>query len=993
MVRRLTRVLVLTALIFPYGVFALGLGELHLRSALNQDFDAEIDLLSVKPDELDGVKVTLASPEAFQQAGVDRPFILTRLRFKPDLNAKGKPVIHVTSREAIREPFLNFLLEVNWAKGRLVREYTVLLDPPVTLDRRPPPVVPPAAARPAAQPAQERVAAAPGPAPAQATFTPSEPAGLAGPSEYGPVQAHETLWRIAMATKPQGVSAQQMAVALQRKNPHAFFEGNLNNLKRGSILRIPTQEEIDLLSEQEARVEFSSQLARWKEPGPAAGPEAAPRTAGAEPMAPEEKGDTLKLASARPETEGEAGPSEGEDTEAVVARLENELMLAREQNESARQERDELSSQVKELESQLSDLKEMLTIRNEQLARLEAAFDKKAAEEEVAGLLGADEPPQEMDEVTDEPAAGEAEEEPELEIAGSAEDESLEEITPAGEPAVEEEIDLEIADAQDEGPAGPAAGDDIVPVAAQENAAPGPKPAESWTGSIQSIADKLLAFLKNQLEHNPIAVAGAGGGVLLLLILLLILNRRRASSDEFQESILVSADEMEDEEPPASDLAGDTEGPLSETVETSFLSEFSHSDLDVAQDDTGEVDPLAEADVYIAYGRYQQAEELVRQAIEREPDRLDFQYKLLEILSASGNATEFTKLAEKLAQNENARADSGAWEKIVSMGRQLNPGHALFAAAVAGGSVGAAGEALSAQAEDQASLAGAGESADDLDMLDLSDLAADFDLGEEPAAEDEGPEASEEGGDELTFDLDLETTGGEEPAADESVLSLDLEDEGLAEAVPGTEGLEEPEAPAVEESDLLDLEGLDLGDLEAELDVSVPPEADETAAPESPGLEAALDMTAAETGEAATEGLGNSDELADALSSLSDELPSSEELDDALSDISLDDLELGDLGEVEDIAPPEPEDVLPELPEGEDLLSGELEIEESGGDLLSELAEDEEDIDEVNTKLDLARAYVEMGDEEGARNILDEVMAEGDEAQKKEAQDLIDRFS
>ena len=103
MVRRLTLVLMLTVLLIPGGAFALGLGEIHLKSALNQAFDARIDLLSVKADELDGIKITLASPKAFERSGVDRLFILTKLRYEADLDDNGQPVIHVTSRQAIRE--------------------------------------------------------------------------------------------------------------------------------------------------------------------------------------------------------------------------------------------------------------------------------------------------------------------------------------------------------------------------------------------------------------------------------------------------------------------------------------------------------------------------------------------------------------------------------------------------------------------------------------------------------------------------------------------------------------------------------------------------------------------------------------------------------------------------------------------------------------------------------------------------------------------------
>ena len=140
MIRKLSLAVAVATALSPMGAWALGLGEIHPHSALNQSFNADIDLLSVDQQEVQDVRVELASQDAFDKAGIERPFYLSGLKFKPMLTSSGKPVIEITSDDPIREPFLNFLLEVNWPKGRLVREYTVLLDPPVTLNRAPQPV-------------------------------------------------------------------------------------------------------------------------------------------------------------------------------------------------------------------------------------------------------------------------------------------------------------------------------------------------------------------------------------------------------------------------------------------------------------------------------------------------------------------------------------------------------------------------------------------------------------------------------------------------------------------------------------------------------------------------------------------------------------------------------------------------------------------------------------------------------------------------------------
>ncbi|MFC1603069.1 FimV/HubP family polar landmark protein, partial [Pseudomonadota bacterium] len=555
MVRRLTLLLMLAVLLIPGGAFALGLGEIHLKSALNQAFDARIDLLSVKADELDGIKITLASPEAFERAGVDRLFILTKLRYAADLDDNGQPVIHVTSRQAIREPFLNFLIEVNWAKGRLVREYTVLLDPPVTLDRKPAPVSVPVTAAPAPTTTQQPSRSAP----STTTFQPQQAKPVeavmpqAGVDEYGPVMANETLWPIALRTKPQGVSVKQMMIALQRKNPHAFIRENVNNLKRGSILRMPTQEEIDLISAREARNEFSNQVTEWKAYRAALAGDVAPSSEAAASKKAPKPDSKLKLASVRPEGEGKGGASEGDGSEEITSKLENELILAREQFESAKQERNDLSSQV----SQLTDLESLLAVRNEQLARLQNELKQSQVD-----------------------AAQIAEEAPMAEVAADVESETTE----IAIDIAEESEELEIVDTEE------------VPVEAEvdkteaTDVAPKPQIAPAPTAPKAEPTESILDTLKGLFEDNMIAAAG--GGLVILLLLLLLARRNKAESEEFEESILVGT-QGEDTESLGS-AGTDTEGVMSEAAETSFLSEFSHSDMDVLQDDTGEVDPVAE---------------------------------------------------------------------------------------------------------------------------------------------------------------------------------------------------------------------------------------------------------------------------------------------------------------------------------------------------------------------------------------------------------------
>ncbi|MGD8958170.1 MAG: fimbrial protein FimV, partial [Chromatiaceae bacterium] len=213
MVRKLALAVSLALGTVSVPVYALGLGELSSKSTLNQNFEGNIPLLSVLPEELDGVRVNLADAEIFERAGVERPFYLSLLRFEPALTDSGKTVVRVTSEFPIREPFLNFLVEVNWPKGRLVREYTVLLDPPTTTMRRAPKVSPAATpARTAVVPSQPSAAVA-----ASSGGT-TQRVSAAG-SEYGPVRANDTAWRIAEEVRPSGVSIEQTMMALLEANP------------------------------------------------------------------------------------------------------------------------------------------------------------------------------------------------------------------------------------------------------------------------------------------------------------------------------------------------------------------------------------------------------------------------------------------------------------------------------------------------------------------------------------------------------------------------------------------------------------------------------------------------------------------------------------------------------------------------------------------------------------------------------------------------------
>jgi pilus assembly protein FimV len=877
MIRKLSLAVAVATALSPLGGFALGLGEIHSQSALNQKFKAEIDLLSVGQEEIQDLRVNLASDEAFDRAGIERLFLLTGLHFQPMYSASGKPVIRVTSVDPIREPFLNFLLEVNWPKGRLVREFTVLLDPPLTLNRAPQQMSAPSVST---TPPAPRTAAS-----SRRQTTPMRSSvGSIGGREYGPVQPNENLWTIAKMMRNSNESIEQVMMALQRYNPDAFGDSNVNNLKVGKVLRLPEGADVTSLSHQAAREEFLAQTRVWRS---SRGMVAAPSKVTKAPT-PE---DRLKLISSKPDTEGEAMSREGDADE--VSRLEQEILLIRESNESALQENEALRDRVQELEKQIEDIQRLVTLKSDELAQMQQAQQIAGEKMEEMQPPAAEEAPAQVE--AEPPIAEEAptpvEVEPIAEPAVTAEEKPP--VVPIPEGTVIEETDIEAVIEEAEKT------DTEAPVAAPPETAPEPKPEiaeapdkpEPVKPPVAPMTEKKISYFDN-IKGNMTLVGIIGAvAVFLIGLMWMVMRRRKEAEAEFAESILVSPDS--EITATGKDEADSLHEP---SDETSFMSDFSPSDIDALQDETGEVDPLSEADVYIAYGRYQQAEELIKQAIEKFPDREELKQKLLEIYFSAKKSGEFTVLAEELHNSGLESRNPDAWGKVIAMGKELNSTHALFAGAAAATLVGGEGlEDLGIDLGDEFGETSKPvepspsemETSDELDSMDLSGLDNLDEMDSENLAGD------------MSLDSEFldkmesgEVTDKEDEALDIDLGELDLPSGGL-------EAMETTDQQA-------GVEAFDLGDSEA------------------------LDNMNLESIERELEGL-------------------SEDLDSQISEPL-------------------------ELPTEE---------------FSEEISLDLDSTDEVTTKLDLARAYIDMGDNEGAKSILEEVVGEGTDQQKQEAQELL----
>jgi pilus assembly protein FimV len=884
------RVLISAILLTPAVAFGLGLGEIRLSSALNEPFSAEIDLVAAAPDELSALEAHLAAPEVFTRYGLDRPAFLSSLEFTVGHGQDGRSVLLVRSRDAISEPFVSFLIDVNWPRGRLLREYTVLLDPPAMLSAEaspaPAPVIAPttapsATASPPPAPATPQEPPAPEAPPPQAQAAP--PVATAGGSSYQ-VARGDTLYGIAgsmAGTDRQEI--QRTMIALFRANPEAF-DGNINQLHAGAILRVPSSNEVAGIAVAEAASEVRQQNAAWRA---ATGSETG----------------RLKLVT----------PPEGEAEAANAA-------------ESSGQVQSQISSLQKDIEEQ----KRLLPIRHQELSELQTKLGETRAKETA--------PPAE-------PA-------------------------PAPEP-------LPAAPTEPTGEAAVAPEDDTAHAAAPAPA-PKPKPKPVKAKPAPKV-DTGPTFLDTLTDNWTILVGAAA--LLLLGTLGFNFIRRRRDEDvdgalrnfDLPPSAPVPTETMrlravatgdrtaEMPRPPVFEEQDDdediiveerpiarpkTEAPQPGIAHDETISSEAALDLDQA-------DPLAEADFHMAYGLYDQAVDLVRMALQREPERNDLKLKLAEIHFVAGDTNQFLTVARDLKRSLGSGAD---WDRIVIMGRQLAPDEPMFAGAVQGAGI-------------DLSLEG-GDNLVDLDLLSApeGDEGLDIDLGKVAAAS----EGAEETGENTALEFDLTETAapftatleipGREKGGTVEMPTLELpstetptvETPGLKASQAAARDRMQPATPDSTAEMAIDDLGLDVGNLDNLPDI------DDATAIASGAHE---DVTQIAPRDDETAVLPRADEG-------TAEMPAGTSATSILPKFEFGDIDL-DIGAPSDAADSSPTERDTRKPEQ-----------------MSQL--EPVTMSEVGTKLDLARAYMDMGDPDGARNILQEVLAEGSASQKQEARRLID---
>ena len=926
---------------------AAGLGRLTVQSALGQPLRAEVEVTSVSPDEAESLKARIASPEAFSRVGLQYKEALSGVRMDVE-NRGGRYFIKVTSSRPINDPFVDLVVELSWASGTFSREYTFLLDPPTQQSANQAnrsgnaPVAGAATAAASTGAAasgsnavrtidpatgrlvnQERGAQGRSQAASQPTEAKQQPAAQAqggrdASSEGGTVTVGqgETLGMIAARVRPASATLDQTIVAIYRTNPTAFIQNNPNLIRQGRTLTIPSEGEIAAIDSTEAGRQLrmaARDFRSYKE-----------RMAGTTPEVATGNGSSTASGAISAKVDDERGGQAGSQDRLELSRSEGgkdaqgSAVGARDAEAQVAREAalKEANSRIAELEKNVGALKSMLELKDKSLADLQAQLEKaRVAGAQVSGTVAAaasaaadkarDAASKVADKAAAEKAAAEKAVAEKAAQTKAAADKLAAEAKAAADKVAAEKAAAEKA-AADKAAADKAAADKAAAEkAAAEKAAAEQDQSKPAEGADKDAVERAAADAKAEVERvtngdagkskdmpqpapvndgeeqgglieglsqNSLLLPGLGVAALAAGLGFWMLRRRRREDDGFSDSI--SADEFS-----ANSLFGTTGG---QSVDT--MTGASTQITTISESTPTEVDPIAEAEVYIAYGRETQAEEILREALKRQPERQAIRLKLLEIYSGRKDTVAFGQMAREMHDMTGGLNEE--WSKVVQMGAALDPDNALYGD----------GTADLAAPSPVASAAAAGAAAVAAGVAGVAAAA------EPQHVEPEAPAVSSPSMDEgLAFD-----GGYDKPAAEaevKPVQTFQSTRSGPLSAMPGVE------LPSL--------------DLDAPLDLDEGP---------STVTDLNIDTTITESldmgHESGSEG-------------------------DGLGAIGL------------DLSP--------------STISGPITMSGAASSQWQEMA----------SKLDLASAYVEIGDKEGARELLEEVINGGDAAQQQRARELL----
>jgi pilus assembly protein FimV len=906
--RKVLGVAVASSLLMLSSAQATGLGRLTVLSSLGQPLRAEIELTSPSKDEVASLVPKLASVDAFKQASIDFNPALLSMRFAVEPRGSGY-VIRVTSTQAMNEPFVDLLLEMNSSGGKLLREYTFLLDPAQLRNSQSAQVANPISIStgasetlaPVSAPAKTKLAAP--------TISPNAPPLLSrkkgsarseglgnGTESHGEyhVKQGDTLSKIAREFGTDGISLDQMLVGLYKANPLAFSGNNMNRLRSGQILSIPNPEQANVSSVSEShsivtahaadfnsyRNKLAGQVADAPAQSVAANKQSVSGTISARvkevPTATTEALDRLKLSKAAPNAAAKVGVEKGLSEEDKIAK---DKTIA------------DANARVKELEKNVGELQKLLEIKSKNLAETQALASAKEDAKKIVS-----------------------------QSAVPAND-----VSAAASAVVSKTLPT------------PSAKSDVLVVASTPVKRKILPPPEE-PGFIERMLDSSLV-----LPIGVVAALLAGFGIFS--------SRRKKKIQQFDDSILTGSSMK------ANSMFGSTGGQSVDTNNSVFNSNFAPS---ASQLDANEVDPVAEADVYIAYGRDSQAEEILKEALRTQPDRHAVRVKLLEIYYSRKDPRSFERLASELYGMTSG--EGGEWAQATSMGVVLEPSNPLYAGGKAQpdfhseASLGSSTQPL--EDLDPEALLGNSLSQDMLESISIIDTASGLTDDADPVRGVSSQDKSVADIGSLDFDLDIPGSNLEDDVPmlpEESAKSMGLD-------------LEKP----TEETPIVDFGAIDfdLGDTDSVVATNVD--------------DAGHDLNA---GMAVEKLKVDFEEDANQLAFESESIP--ESISTPVSDFSLPEVD-ADIPYGDKLEKPLSE-ASSEAYEFD--LSG-IDLDLGSSDVKSEspITTNEESHSynaEMATKLDLAVAYHEIGDKEGARELLDEVLKGGTPDQVEKAQSML----
>ena len=916
---------------------ALGLGKLTVNSGLGQPLSAQIELTAAQRDELDSLRARIADPSVYRDNGAQYVGALARARITIEQGVNAS-YLRVTTAAPVNEPFLNLIIELSWATGRVVRDYTFLLDPPGVTEMQA--IEPAAPIRPEAAPTRTTRA---GRRAAEATASaPSTSTTAAAPDTAGSytVKSGDTLSKIATQYKPENVSLEQMLVALFRSNESAFEAKNMNRLRTGQIITVPPADQIAPLAQGEAAKEVKVQAADWRAyrdrvaaAAPASDTTAARQSGGGKiGTAVEDQASAALGGKDRVSVSREPGKGTGSASAEDLVAKDKALR--------------EANSRVAELEKTVRDLQKAAALKNQTMSDLQTkaeagkgttAAAPKAPDTQVAAVTPPSTvtppaattaapspattvptptpaPPPVTTSVT--PPAGTAAPPPATTTSTPAPGATTA-AAPSGTTTTVTPVVIPPPDAKapDTTPLETKAPEAVPPTEAKATVSKSAVPPKKATE---------VSFIDELFGNTPTWVVGGGALVVLGGIAAIIAARRRKTT-KFEDSIISGTDIK------TNTVFGSTGGGVVNTGDNSLASDFSREGL--GNIDTDEVDPIAEAEVYLAYGRDAQAEEILKDALKKDPQRQEIYLKLLEIHAQHNKPSAFETVASELYSVSGGQGE--VWQKAMALGRQLDPANPLFAEAGGGA---AFATATTAAAAHTASETHEPSGSPDIKPGPRGGTPLEFTLDDDISLSPTSGEVDTKAPAATRQPSAPPKINFEKPAVSAATLAAGAA--GAAAGAAAARAAAEKSPVKVRDTVSFDPESIPKFDLDFHLDEPAKP------APSAPRPVAAVSTATAAAREPALVSAG----------------APAPQLTRPAAAIELDKLDLAFDPKRSTFEDPTPS-----------VLDGQWH--------------------DAATKLDLAKAYQEMGDVEGAREILQEVLHEGDDEQKAEAQALITKLA